>query len=62
MEEIIEVLVYGYFTEANLSILIKYSCDSQMSDNRDTQVMQYLTDEVFCRLANQNRGQILFQN
>ena len=29
-----------------------------MSDNGEKQVMLYFTDEVFCCLANQNRGHI----
>ena len=56
--------VYGYFTEANCKYLNKiFVCCfynitiATMSDNREPQIMLYFTDEVFRRLANQNRGQ-----
>ena len=31
-----------------------------MSDNRGSEVMLYFTDEVFCLLANHNRGHGIF--
>ena len=49
-----------------VSILRKYSCYFYistigiMSDNRESEVMLYFTDEVFRRLANQNRGHGIF--
>ena len=49
-----------------VSILRKYSCYFYiitigiMSDNTESQVMLYFTDEVFRRLANQNRGHGIF--
>ena len=56
-------IVYGYFTEANCKYLNKtFVCYfynitiAIVSDNRGSEVMVYFTDEVFCRLANQNRG------
>ena len=61
MEDIIKVLVYGYFTKANCKYLKKiFVCYfynitiAIMSDNRGSEVILYFTDEVFCRLANQN--------
>ena len=58
-------MVYGYFTEANCKYSNKiFECCfynvtiATMSDNRETQIMLYFTNEVFRRLANQNRGHI----
>ena len=54
LEDIIKVLVYGYFTEANCKYLNKiFMCYfynitiAIMSDNRGSDVMLYFTDEVF---------------
>ena len=66
MEDIIKVLLYpGYFTEANCKYFNKiFVCyfyiitKPIVSDNRESEVMLYFTDEVFRHLANQNRGHI----
>ena len=66
MEDIIKVLVYGYFTKANckyfkkIFVLFLHYYDGIMSDNTESEVMLYFTDEVFRRLANQNRGHGIF--
>ena len=57
--------LYRYFTETNCTYFNKiFVCYfyiitiATMSDNREKKVMLNFTDEVFRRLANQNRGQI----